>query len=331
VHDGAALRVCTISNVLRKQLVYPLAAASSLRQRVVGVEQIDVADPVAVGDRVRWRDAGDGSGVIDEVLPRANQLARRAAGLNDRHVTSHALLDQIIVANVDQLVVVLSASQPAPNWELVDRYLLAAEAAEIEAHICITKLDLMTGPAHQTLLERNAWTYRNAGYAVLLTSAVTGEGLDALAATLSSSTSVLAGMSGVGKTTLLNALQPGLGQRVAEVSRATGKGKHTTTHLEMYHNAPGAVRRGAGPPTRWPYHRHPRHPRVRVAQRAHYGAGRTLPRDAPLPARLPLRRQLHPHPRTRLPHHRGRRERGRGAAQVRELRAVAGGELRAEG
>jgi ribosome biogenesis GTPase len=219
--DGRTIQ-CALSNKLRKQLVYPIADPASIRRRVVAVEEIRSVDPVAIGDVVRFVDAGDGSGLINEVLPRANKLVRRAAGPKP--------LEQVIVANVDQVVCVFAATFPEPKWELLDRYLAAAESQELPAIICITKVDLADSEA----LAEEVGNYRQIGYPVILTSAVTGTGLDEALQVLQGRASVLMGKSGVGKTSLLNALQPGLGLRVNAVSQITGKGKHTTTHLEMF-------------------------------------------------------------------------------------------------
>lgn len=219
--DGQNI-VCTLSSRLRKVLIYPMADAASLHPRVQEVEEIRVADPVAIGDIVNFIPAEDGVGLIVEVLERTSALARRAAGPKP--------LEQVIVANVDQVVCVLATARPAPSWELLDRYLAAAEAAELPALICITKLDL----ADPSELADEAQVYQRLGYPVLLTSAATGAGIDAVRSALAGRVSVLAGKSGVGKTSLLNTIQPGLGLRVNEVSAKTGKGKHTTTHLEMF-------------------------------------------------------------------------------------------------
>jgi ribosome biogenesis GTPase len=218
--DGGVV-VCSISSTLRKHLVYPLADPSSLRHRVVGVEEVDVVDPLAVGDVVSFRDQGDGTGMIVDIVPRRSEFARRAPGKKPRR--------QVIAANVDQIVAVFAAAQPRPKWALLDRYLVDAEAAGIAAVVCITKMDLV-----DTSFPDDLSIYEHAGYAVVLTSAVTGQGLADLRRTLQDGLSVLVGKSGVGKTTLLNALQPGLGLRIAEVSQATGKGKHTTSGLELF-------------------------------------------------------------------------------------------------
>lgn len=218
---------CSISNMLRKQLIYPIADPNSLRQRVVDVQDINVVDPVAVGDQVAFTDAGDGSGHIIEVLPRRNELARLAPGSAIRR------MQQVMVANVDQAVPMLAAARPAPNWNLLDRYLVTAEAAGIPALICITKADLLRERERETLETRFA-LYRALGYTVLLTSAAAGTGIAALRAALQNRLSVFMGKSGVGKTSLLNAIEPELGLRVNAVREKDGRGRHTTTHLEAF-------------------------------------------------------------------------------------------------
>jgi ribosome biogenesis GTPase len=189
-------------------------------------------DPVAVGDIVRFNPRGDGKAQILEILPRRNHLARRSAV----PMPSATPFEQVIAANVDQVVPVFAAANPTPKWNLLDRYLVSAEAAGIPALICITKLDLAQGDdcMVEPPLQDVANTYRRIGYPVILVSAVSGEGLDEIRQALSGKLSVLLGKSGVGKTSLLNALQPGLGLRVNQVNQATGKGKHTTTQLEIF-------------------------------------------------------------------------------------------------
>ncbi len=218
---------CAISNRLRKQLVYPIADPGSLRAHVVAVEDIRTVDPIAVGDGVQFIDGGDGSGMIVAVLPRRSKVVRRAAGPKP--------LEQVIVANVDQVVVICAADRPAPSWELVDRYLAAAESTDVPARICITKIDLIAPGA----LDEEVANYRAIGYPVDLTSASSGAGVAAFAEVLRQRVSVLAGKSGAGKTSILNAVQPGLGLRVGAVSAMTGKGKHTTSYLELFPLAGG--------------------------------------------------------------------------------------------
>jgi len=189
------------------------------------------ADPVAVGDVVRFTGSGNGTGQIVEVLPRRNRLARRSpVPMPGAHA-----FEQVIVANVDQVVPVFAAANPAPHWNMLDRYLVSAESMGLTALICITKLDLAQdgGSSIDEGLREAAELYRQAGYPVILTSALTGEGIDELKQALKGRLSVLVGKSGVGKTFLLNTLQPGLGLRVNAVNQVTGKGRHTTSSQEM--------------------------------------------------------------------------------------------------
>ena len=222
VHAGDETVACSVSSKLHKHLLYPTADAGSLHPRVVAVMDIQEQDPIAIGDRVHFLPAGDRIGMIMEVMPRSSVLSRRAAGAKP--------LEQIMAVNAGWIVPVIAAARPAPSWELLDRYLAAAEQAEVPACIAITKMDLVDRNAFEAELS----VYRRAGYRVIATSAETGAGIEELRALLSGQISVLTGKSGVGKTSLLNAVQPGLGLRVGEVGRATNKGKHTTTHLEMF-------------------------------------------------------------------------------------------------
>lgn len=219
--------VCSISTRLRRQLIYPTADPNSLRPVVVGVRAIQTVDPVAVGDAVRFVDAQDGSGMIVEVLPRKSKLARRSAVANPG---AHAL-EQVIVANVDQVVPVMAAAEPLPKWNLLDRYLVSSESLGLPALICITKMDLAGGTSD---LREAIEDYRSIGYRVLLNSVVSGAGIAELREALAGRLSVFIGKSGVGKTSLLNAIQPDLGLRVSQVNEKTGKGRHTTTNLEMF-------------------------------------------------------------------------------------------------
>jgi ribosome biogenesis GTPase / thiamine phosphate phosphatase len=220
---------CELSNVLHKDLVYPIAAPSSIRPHVVSVKEIQMVDPVAIGDEVRYKQRENNTGLIMEVLPRRSRLARReATGDAQRHAR-----EQVIVANLDQVVPVLSAASPPPHWNLLDRYLASAESLELPSLIVITKLDLLPPMERENLLA-SVDEYRRIGYNLILTSASSGEGIEELRAALKGRLTALIGKSGVGKSSLLNALQPGLGLRVSAVSGITGKGRHTTTHLEMF-------------------------------------------------------------------------------------------------
>jgi ribosome biogenesis GTPase len=229
VRSNGEILQCAISSKLRKHMEHwwGISQSPGLHRVVKKVHDIREIDPVAIGDRVRFVNAsGDTNchGMIIEVLPRRNRLSRLAAGTKP--------IEQVIVANVDQIVPVFSVRQPKPKWALLDRYLAAAEAAGVPAMICITKIDLAR---HSDDRDMQVFaTYKRLGYPTLLTSTVTGAGIEPFAQAIGGRVSVLIGKSGVGKTSLLNAVQPGLGLRVKEVSQATGKGRHTTSHLEMF-------------------------------------------------------------------------------------------------
>jgi len=177
---------------------------------------------VAVGDQVLVSLDRAGDGVIEHVLPRQTVLARPDVVNQD--------LSQIIVSNVDQVLIVSSWEEP-PVWlELIDRYLIAAAEGQMEAVICLNKIDLALDEreCHEEMA-----VYQELGYTVLFTSAETGQGIDELREHLVGKQTVLAGLSGVGKSSLLMAVQPDLELRVAEVSGYSGEGRHTTTQVSL--------------------------------------------------------------------------------------------------
>lgn len=217
---------CTLSSLIHKKLLYSTADPTSMPQRVQVVREIEHVDPIAIGDRVRYVDAGQDRGMITEVLPRISTFSRPAATPGQR------AFEQVIAANVDQVVPIFSVASPTPKWGLLDRYLVAAEATGLPSLIVITKLDLAW---KNPQLNEELAIYRKIGYPIQLVSSNTGEGIEELRSALQGRMSVLVGKSGVGKTSLLNALQPGLGMRVKAVSSGEiGKGRHTTTHYEMF-------------------------------------------------------------------------------------------------
>lgn len=176
---------------------------------------------VVIGDHVGLRLRDDGTGVIHEVLPRANELVRGMAG-GGRYL-------DVIAANLDLLVAVHSLKEPEINLGRLDRFVLIAEAAEIPALVVLNKVDLATSEEAASA----AAPYLAAGYHVIVTSAIRRQGIDELRTTLMNKISVVVGPSGVGKSTLLNDVQPGLALRTAEISESTGKGRHTTTTAEL--------------------------------------------------------------------------------------------------
>lgn len=173
------------------------------------------ADKLAVGDEVILEDAG-GAWAIAEILPRRSVLARRSPG--------GGYGERIVAANVDQVVVVFAAASPEPHPRMLDRFLVIAEANELQAHIVVNKIDLVDLAAARARFA----DYPLAGYPVHFTSTVSRAGLDELAIELKGRTSALAGPSGVGKSSLLNALYPGLNLRVGAISQSVNKGRHTT-------------------------------------------------------------------------------------------------------
>lgn len=187
-------------------------------RRLLRTQLIDARSPLTVGDVVRFREASSptrdapGEGFIERVEPRRTELLRKAG----KRV--HA-----VAANVDQVIIVTSAGLPPPKPHLVDRYIVAALKGRMTPLVCLNKIDL--DPEAEEILD----PYRALGYAAFAASALTGAGLEALRAALTGRSSVLVGQSGVGKSALLNALQPDLNLRVGALDRRFGKGRHTTT------------------------------------------------------------------------------------------------------
>ena len=178
---------------------------------------------MAVGDRVTISDEGSGSWAIEGVLPRRTVLARPDPFLAPRQ--------QVVAANVDQILVVSSWREPDLWPELIDRYLIAAGLSEIEPVICVNKADLIEDwNAYETAMR----IYLDMGYRVLLTSAITGQGVDELRDAFSRRLSVVVGLSGTGKSSLMSAVQPGLDVRIGDVSEMHGQGRHTTTQAVLY-------------------------------------------------------------------------------------------------
>ena len=190
------------------------------------------SDLATVGDRVTISRLADGSGMIESVGERTRALTRRKPSPKGRAARGGDTDDQresVIVANPDQAVFVFACAQPDPHLSMLDRFLVVAEANHIPPIICANKRDLVSTDKAEKLFGG----YRAMGYSVIYTSAITGMGVEALRESLSGKISVLTGPSGVGKSSLLNAIQPQLGIRVKSVSGATQKGRHTTVHPEL--------------------------------------------------------------------------------------------------
>ncbi|MFC0269335.1 small ribosomal subunit biogenesis GTPase RsgA [Kushneria aurantia] len=178
-------------------------------------------EPLVTGDHVSWRRGSDGSGVVEARLPRRSTLARPDARGRLRDVA----------ANIDRILIVL-AVEPEPHPFLIDRYLVAAEATGITPALVLNKLDLL-GDDHP--LHALAHRYRTLGYAVIGATTRREEGLTALAEVLLDVTAVFVGQSGVGKSSLIDALLPDAELRIGELSLDSRKGRHTTTTARLYH------------------------------------------------------------------------------------------------
>jgi len=178
---------------------------------------------LVTGDRVIWRPGNQGIGVVVAQLPRKSELCRPDSRGQLKPVAS----------NVDQIVIVF-APLPEPHGNLIDRYLVAAEHAGIQPLLLLNKADLLDD-ANRPRVEALLAIYRQLGYPILEVSAREGDGLAALRGELNGRTSVFVGQSGVGKSSLVNSLLPGVETRVGELSELTGKGTHTTTTARLFH------------------------------------------------------------------------------------------------
>lgn len=175
---------------------------------------------VLVGDMVELVQADDGSATIGRILPRRTVLKRRMPGRR-RGIRN-------VAANVDQIMVVGSAARPPWDPSLIDRFVVVAEANSLPCVVVVNKSDLAEDAVAQIA------PYRAAGYATITTSAKDGRGIDELRAALANRVSLFTGPTGVGKSSLANAVEPGLELRTGEVSEKSGSGRHTTVAAEMH-------------------------------------------------------------------------------------------------
>ncbi len=198
--------------------VKPDDGGDAVRCRARGVFKVRGVSPL-VGDRVRFTAGVGGEGTVDEILPRTSELVRPP------------------VANVDLVVLVFSAVRPELNLALLDKFLVHVEHRRLDALLVFTKMDAIgQAPDPERVreaLENARRLYASIGYASVAVSAQRGEGIDELRERLAGRIGVLAGQSGVGKSTLLNALVPGLALETGEISDRLGRGRHTTRHVEL--------------------------------------------------------------------------------------------------
>jgi ribosome biogenesis GTPase len=241
VHTEQGVLRCTLRGKLKKsfaqsQAVRSLAKANPRYDKMVqqpkarraekreAVAQVAPAR-LSVGDYVRLRRLDDRTGMIEEILPRQSELARRDTGSTEKKV-----MQQTLLANLDQAVLVFATTQPDPHFSMLDRYLAICESAEIHPIICLNKADL----PHESYVEREAELYARLGYRVIWSSVITNQGIDELRDLLKSHMTLFTGPSGVGKSSLVNAIEPGMALKTGLVSSATGKGRHTTTSSQLY-------------------------------------------------------------------------------------------------
>ncbi len=187
-------------------------------RRLLRTLATDERNVVTTGDRIWFRPAGNDEGFIERVEPRHGLLTRASRGR-----------EHVIVANVDRVVIVMSLVEPELKIHLIDRYLVSAEQGGIAPIICLNKADLVDPVGYQPLIG----FYSQLGIPTMLTSVITGLGIARLRDCLPGRQTVFTGQSGVGKSSLLNAIQPGLGLRVREVSETNQKGRHTTTTAQL--------------------------------------------------------------------------------------------------
>jgi len=241
VHTEQGVLRCTLRGKLKKsfaqsQAVRSLAKANPRYDKMVQQpkarraekrEAVAQAAParLSVGDYVRLRRLDDRTGMIEEILPRQSELARRDTGSTEKKV-----MQQTLLANLDQAVLVFATTQPDPHFSMLDRYLAICESAEIHPIICLNKADL----PHESYVEREAELYARLGYRVIWSSVITNQGIDELRNLLKSHMTLFTGPSGVGKSSLVNAIEPGMALKTGLVSSATGKGRHTTTSSQLY-------------------------------------------------------------------------------------------------
>ncbi len=199
VRDNQMVRTCVQRQVLKSLL-------------------LDQHGAIAVGDVVKFTPIGQDEGVIEQVGPRHGMLVRKY-----RHK------ERLIATNIDQVLIVCSVAQPDLKIHLLDRYIIAALTGQLEPVVVFNKVDL----PHDQPLKDYAKVYSKLGYRTFLVSAETGSGIKRLSRVLVDKKTVLAGQSGVGKSTLLNRIQPDLALTVKPVNRATGRGRHTTTAVKL--------------------------------------------------------------------------------------------------
>jgi len=241
VHTDNGILRCTLRGKLKKsflpaQTARPATRPTSRYEKITSLsrtkragksETATQAAParLSVGDYVKLRQIDATTGMIEEILPRQSELSRRDASSTEKKV-----MQQTLLANLDQVVLVFSTAQPDPHFSMLDRYLAICESAAIRPVICLNKADL----AHEDYVDQAAQLYTHLDYPVIWSSIITTQGINDLRTLLQNHMTLFTGPSGVGKSSLVNAIEPGMAIKTGLVSSATGKGKHTTTGSQLY-------------------------------------------------------------------------------------------------
>lgn len=241
VHTEAGVLRCTLRGKLKKAFAQAQSAKSISKARprydkmlaLPKTERIEHRDAnasalplrLSVGDYVKLHRLDSKTGLIDEILPRQSALTRKDAASTEKRA-----IQQTMLANLDQVALVFATTQPEPHFGMLDRYLAICESAHIRPIIVLNKVDL----PHKPDVEEAAVLYTKLGYLVVWTSSKTGQGVDELRRLLREHTTLFTGPSGVGKSSLVNAIEPGMAIKTGLISEATGKGKHTTTGSQLY-------------------------------------------------------------------------------------------------
>lgn len=205
--------------------LFPAVIKGGLRQK-----GFDSTNPVAVGDRVEYERPEGGTAVIRNILPRKNCVIRKSANLSRR---SH-----IIAANLDRVFLIVTLRLPEVKLPFIDRFLVTCQAYGVPVTIVVNKTDLFDGEDRERMAAFRA-IYGGAGYEILELSAATGENMGLLRQACAGNIVLLSGLSGVGKSSIINALDPGLALRTGAISDYHLQGKHTTTFYEMHPLASG--------------------------------------------------------------------------------------------
>lgn len=190
------------------------------------IKGIRTTNPVAVGDRVALSVNAEDTGFITSIYPRKNYIIRRASNLSKE---SH-----ILAANVDRAFLVVTIDHPVTSTTFIDRFLASAEAYNVPVTLVFNKTDLLTDEESRELLEAFDYLYSSIGYDTLMVCGRTGVGIEALAAAMAGNVNLLAGNSGVGKSTIINKLIPGVSAKTGDISQQHDTGQHTTTFSEAY-------------------------------------------------------------------------------------------------